>query len=197
MAMSMKAEAHQDSMTIEEFTALPEEEGYRIELSGGRLVREPAPGPRHGSVAIRIASLLHRLGQEEGHGLAFVDTAFILTSDPDTVRVPDVAFVSRERVPESGLGDEFWELAPDLAVEILSPSNSSSEIQRKSLEYLEAGTRMVWIVDPGQRTLTVLRSRSDIRILEGDEMVEGGDVLPGLEVRVGDLFEVGVGDGSR
>ncbi|MFW6200077.1 MAG: Uma2 family endonuclease [Gemmatimonadota bacterium] len=171
--------------------AMPDEEGYRIELSGGRLVREPAPGPRHGNVAIRIASLLHRLGQQGGHGLAFVDTAFTLARDPATIRVPDVAFVSRNRVPESGLGDEFWQMAPDLAVEILSPSNSSSEIQKKSLEYLEAGARIVWIVEPGQHTVTILRSRSDIRILTGDETLDGGDVLPGLEVRVGDLFDPG------
>lgn len=159
-----------------------------MELSRGRLVREPAPGPLHGNVAGRVASLLIQLADREGLGLTFVETAFTLSLEPATVRVPDVSFVAADRVPEEGPGDQFWELAPDLAVEIVSPSNTSSEIQEKALQYLDAGSRLVWVVDPRRRTVTSYRSRSAIRILEESVVLEAEDVLPGLRLPVEKIF---------
>lgn len=175
-------------LSVEEFAALPAEEGYRLELSRGRLVREPAPGPRHGHLTSRLARLLDTFVDEEGLGLVFVDTAFTLSADERIVRVPDVAFVSSERIPEEGLTDRFWELAPDLAVEVVSPSNRVSEMQQKALDYLDAGAALIWIADPAERTATVYRSRSDIRILSDDEVLEGDDVLPGLRLPIVELF---------
>lgn len=103
-----------------------------------------------------------------------------------TIRAPDAAFVATDRVPVDRTG--FARLAPDLAVEVVSPSNTMREINDKICDYLDAGTRMVWIIEPRRRTVTVYRSHDDIRILgEGDE-VDGGDVLPGFSLRVRDLF---------
>ncbi len=185
---SRETRVAETGLTVEEFAALPEEEGYRLELATGRLVREPAPGPLHGRVAVRIASLLHRLGEEQGLGIAFVDTAFTLSAEPATVRAPDVAFVRSERVPEGGPGHRFWELAPDLAVEVVSPSNAASEMQTKALEYLDAGAEQVWVVDPEARTVTVYRSRTEIRILEADDRLEAEDVISDLSLPVRNLF---------
>jgi Uma2 family endonuclease len=197
--MTTRTGSLDDLLTLAGFSSLPEEEGWRLELSEGRVVREPAPGMRHGHLASRVAALLRRFGEDRGLGLTFVDTGFTLASDPptvrvpdvafvSTVRVPDVAFVSTDRVPGEGLTDGFGEGAPDLAVEVVSPSNSASGIQRKALQYMDAGARLVWVVDPAGATVTVYRTRSDIRILAGDEVLSGEDVLPDLQVPVSELF---------
>ena len=101
-------------------------------------------------------------------------------------RAPDVAFVREDRLDFDGT--RFAPLAPDLAVEVLSPSNTVSEIHDKVLDYLEAGTRLVWVVDPASRTVTVYRSRDEIRLLRADDEIDGADVLPGFHRRVAELF---------
>jgi Uma2 family endonuclease len=116
------------------------------------------------------------------------NTGFILARGPDTVRIPDIAFVAAARRPPYPARG-WWQLAPDLAVEVVSPTNTLSELQSKAQEYLAAGTRAVWIVDPAARTNTVYRSKSDIRLYDaGDELVDN-DVLPGFPLRVGELFD--------
>lgn len=175
-------------LSLEAFIALPEEDAFRLELAGGRLVREPAPGFRHGRVAARINRILWEAGQGPGHGEVFFDVGFLLTRDPPTVRVPDVAFVSATRLAENETDEVFLGVAPDLAVEVLSASNSASEIQRKAFEYLDAGAGLVWVVDPSAETVTVYRARDDIRVLGEGETLDGTAVVPGLEVEVGELF---------
>jgi Uma2 family endonuclease len=187
-AMATHANVRDERLSVDEFMDLPEEEGYRLELDRGRLVREPGPGPRHGRVAFRVVDLLRREGEEKGRGLVFFDTAFTLTSDPPTVRVPDVAFVTSGRIPEEGITDRFWELTPDLVVEVVSPSNRASDMQQKAVDYLDTGARSVWVVDPARRTVAVYRSRAEIRILVEGEILDGGDVLPDLEAPVATLF---------
>lgn len=183
-----KPEVQNRSMALDEFVALPEEDAYRLELFRGSLVREPAPGMRHGHLALRIAVLLRNAAEEDGRGLVLADTGFVLNEEPPTVRVPDVAFVSKERLPEGGIPEGFGDGAPDLAVEVVSPSNSASDLQQKALDYLDAGGRIVWLVDPAKETATVLRSRSDIAILQGNDALEGGDVIPGLRIPLTELF---------
>lgn len=177
-------------LSVQDFIDLPEEDGYRLELSRGRLVREPGPGPLHSQVTGRLFVTLWTFVERKGLGLVFVESAFTLANDEAIVRVSDVAFVSSERIPEEGVTHRFWELAPDLVVEVVSPSNRVSEMQQKTMEYLRAGTRLLWIVDPSERTVTVYRSRSDIRILEADDVLAGEDVLPGLRIPVAELFIV-------
>lgn len=182
-------EARSLELSVEEFAALPAEDGYRLELSRGRLVREPAPGLRHSGLAGKIYRLLWSCGDEGRRGQPFFDAGFLLTADPPTVRVPDVAFLRSERIPEGGLPERFGEGAPDLAVEILSSSDSASGMQRKALDYLDAGAELVWVVDPSEQTVTVYRSPGDIRILSAGDALEDSAILGDARIPVRELFE--------
>ncbi|MGH7482128.1 MAG: Uma2 family endonuclease, partial [Longimicrobiales bacterium] len=117
------------------------------------------------------------------------ETGFVLRQDPPTVRAPDAAFVATARIPPPAGQLGFAALAPDLVVEIVSPSNWASELQARVLDYLEAGTRLVWVIDPASRTATVYRSRTDIEILSDDAALDGADVLPGLRLPLVELFD--------
>lgn len=175
-------------LTLEEFELLPEEDAWRVELVRGMLVREPRPAVVHGWVQVRLGSLLMRHVEEHSLGYIFSDVGVILSTDPPTVRGPDLAFVSAERLPNGMPKRGFLPFAPDLCIEIISPSNTFSEIQEKVLEYLESGTRLVWVVYPETGSVTEYRSRIEIRILESTDALEGGNILPGLRVPVASLF---------
>ena len=107
------------------------------------------------------------------------EAGFQLAHDPDTVRAPDVAFVRAERFPPGGVKG-FFQGPPDIAVEVVSPSDRASEVAAKVQDWLQAGCSMVWVVDPENRTVTVHRSRKDITVLTEADMLTGGDVLPGV-----------------
>ncbi len=162
---------------------------YRYELVRGEVRRMNPSGARHGVLAARIAALLD--SHVRAHGLGEVmgaETGFVLASDPDTVRAPDAAFVTRERVERTGLTEGFFPGAPDLAVEVISPRDSYTEVEDKALAWLAAGSRMVLIVDPRRRTVTVYRSPADIRVLAGEEAIEGDDVVPDWRAPLAELF---------
>ncbi len=115
------------------------------------------------------------------------ETGFLIGRNPDTVRAPDVALVRAERIPESEpVG--FFPGAPDLAVEVLSPSDAAGDVLAKVQDWLDAGCRAVWVLDPQTRTVTTYRTRRQIAVLCGSETLNGGDVLPGFEVPVARLF---------
>jgi len=177
-----------EPMSLADYLALPDEELYRVELSEGRLVREPAPGFRHGRIASRLARILWQAIGDSGAGEVFGDMGFQLSAEPPTVRIPDVAFVSADRLSEHGADEVYLAKAPDLVAEVLSPSNSASEIQRKIFEYLEAGAQLVWVVDPETETATVYRGRDDIRVLGAGQLLDATAVVPGLGVEVAALF---------
>lgn len=176
-------------ITADEFLWMPEEELWHTELVQGRVVREPPAGYRHGGIGVRLIIRLggyveaHRLGQ-----VVNADTGFLLFRNPDTVRAPDVAFVARDRL-ELQAPEKFYPAHPDLAVEVASPSNTVGEMIAKMLDYLRAGTRMAWMIDPSSRTVTVYRSFDDIRIVPEEGLLEGADVVPGFTMRVAELFE--------
>lgn len=174
--------------TLEEYERLPDQDGWRDELVRGRIAREPQPGAEHGWLSARLFREIDRCAQESGSGMALIETGFLLSVEPPTVRGPDVAFLGIERLPGEGIPKGFWRMAPDLAVEVVSPSNSAAEIQEKVVEYLAAGSRLVWVVDPKTRTVTAYRSPRDIRILSGDDVLEAEDLLPGLRLALADLF---------
>ena len=115
------------------------------------------------------------------------NTGVFTENDPDTVLAPDLAYWSRERLAE--MPERFVEVAPDLAVEVVSPSDSQSYVHRKVLHYLDHGVRLVWVVDPKTRTVTVYRSRRDVCILGDQDEITGGDVLPGFSCGVAEFFE--------
>jgi len=159
----------------------------RVELVRGvMVVREPA-GYRHGRIAAIIAGrlLAHVAGTRAGHVLG-AETGFHLASDPDTVRAADVAFVAAARSPQPEPAG-FAALAPDLVVEVLSPGDRPGETLAKVGDWLEAGTRLVWVVDPERRLARVYRADGSERLVAGDDALDGEDILPGFTCPLTDV----------
>lgn len=171
-------------LTLEEYAALPDEDGFRDELSRGLLVRKPQPGYVHGHVAAAVYDLLRTQ-----QGKTLTTTGFLLSRDPPTVRGPDVAFLLPEHIP-SELPRLWLEGAPDLAVEVLSPSNRPRDTDAKLRDYFDAGTPLVWVLDPRRHTVRVHDRTGDSRLLTEGDVLTGAPVLPDLRVRVGDLFRI-------
>ncbi|MBI4441802.1 MAG: Uma2 family endonuclease [Acidobacteria bacterium] len=165
-------------------------DGSRYELSEGELLPMTPVGMEHGAIVGAILELLRKYVRKENLGLVGTEIGFRLARDPDTVRAPDVAFVAKHRLPKEGVPKKFAEFAPDLAVEVLSPEDTASEVLRKIEEYLAAGVALAWVVDPATRTVTVYRSLRDIQILSADQELDGGTVLPGFRARVAEIFSI-------
>lgn len=176
-------------ITAEEYLRMPDEDGFITELVKGRVIRMPPPGPLHGAVTIQVGSLLHQFVKAHGLGVVLAGSGFKLESDPDTVRGPDVSFIRRERIPVSGLPVGYPPGAPDLAVEVLSPSNRRAAIASKIALYLELGTRLVWVLHPRSRTLTVHKPDRSRVVLAAEDEVTGEDVLPGFRCPIARFFE--------
>jgi Uma2 family endonuclease len=185
----MSASASSVLLTAEDLPyVMPHEE--RCELVAGEVIREPLPGEEHGCVAATIVILLGQFVRDHGLGRVYDHAGFVVARDPDTVRGPDAAFVSAERSAATVRRGPFFEGAPDLAVEVLSPGNTRREIATKIGEYLAAGGRAVWVVDPRRRTVTVHRPEREPETVSRDEVLDGGTVLPGFRLPVVHIFEV-------
>jgi Uma2 family endonuclease len=182
------ARASTRPLTAQEFLVfdLPD---ARAELVRGEVVRMSLPGGEHGVVAMRIGARLWSF--VEANALGFVcsaETGFLLARDPDTVRGPDAAFVSRERLGGAAPPQGFWSFAPDLAVEVISPHDRPQAVQEKVRDWFAGGTRRIWLLYPATRTVHVLRSPSEAEILGGEQLLSGEDVLPGFSCPVVALF---------
>lgn len=163
--------------------------GRRYELVKGELFEMPPAGGRHGSVAMQIGALLNAYVRAHSLGKVFAaETGFILRRDPDTVRAPDAAFVARERLPAGELPPGYLEMVPDLAAEVISPSDSARELGEKVADWLGAGVRLLWAIDPATRSVTVYRSLEDFDVLSEDDTLDGGRVIPGFSANIRDLF---------
>jgi Uma2 family endonuclease len=143
-------------------------------------IREPALVPGLTEIVFDVARRLGRVFTGE--------PGFRLTTDPDTVRAPDVAFVRQERVPAMGLPKGYWPGAPDLAVEVISPTDLYTEVDEKVATWLEHGTRLVFVVNPRRRTVAVHRPGRLVRMLGEGDVLNGEDIVPGWALAVGDLF---------
>lgn len=176
-------------VTAEELLLMPDD-GVRRELVLGE-VREMAPaGSVHGRIILNITTPLDRHVRENGLGLMFAaETGFKISGNPDTVRAPDAAFVRRERVEEVGEVEGYWPGAPDLAVEVVSPNDSYTEVAEKVATWPAHGTRMVIVVDPRRRAVAIHRPPAQVRHLTIDDTIDGEDVVPGWRLAVRDLFE--------
>ncbi len=175
-------------VTAEELLRIPND-GFRYELVRGELRRMTPAGNVHGRVAMNFAWPLAQYVRAHDLGTVYAaETGFRLATDPDTVRAPDVAFVSRERIEAVGEVEGYWPGAPDLAVEVISPDDSHVEVEEKVFDWLEAGTKMVLAVNPRRRSVTLYRSQSDIAILTGTDVLDGGDVVPGLQLSLREIF---------
>lgn len=186
--MAKRDDVSEALLTAEEYALLEDDDLYRDELVRGHVVREPRPQSRHGRVQLNIAAELHAFVKQHDLGFVTMESGFILERQPDTVRGPDVAFVSRDRYGER-LPDHWPEYGPDLVVEVLSPSDRLSRVAAKVAQYLAAGTRLVWVIDPDDRTAIVYRSVRDIGLLRETDELDGEDVLPGFRCALNEVLD--------
>ena len=159
----------------------------RVELVRGLLVVRELPGMRHARVAMDLALALGAHVRAAALGRVYAEAGFKLASNPDTVRGPDVAFIRRDRIPDPE-PTGFAHFAPDLVVEVISPGDRPGEVLAKVADWLSAGTRLVWVLDPGRRVARVYRDDGTEQILTADESLDGGDVVPGFSCPVGEIF---------
>ncbi|TVP98960.1 MAG: Uma2 family endonuclease [Planctomycetaceae bacterium] len=179
---------HTGITTANELWQMPPD-GRRYELVQGELRQMAPAGNEHGQLTVRITWRLAQHVETNRLGVVFAaETGFLISSAPDTVRAPDLAFVSQKRIEEVGQAEGYWPGAPDLVVEVISPNDRYTDVEEKTTDWLAAGTRMVLIVNPRKRIVTVYRSLHEITILTADDTLSGDDVVPGWQVAVGDIF---------
>jgi Uma2 family endonuclease len=175
-------------VTADELLRLPAD-GRRHELVRGELRTMAPAGGEHGIVSGQAARLLgnHVVPNQLGYVLG-AETGIRLARDPDTVRAPDAAFIAAGRLPSGRPPAGYFELVPDLVVEVVSPADTAREVEEKVHEWLSAGARLVWVIHPSTRSVTVYRSLADVRVLTEDVQLDGADVLPGFACAVRELF---------
>jgi Uma2 family endonuclease len=181
--------------TAEELWELSHSTEYldmRLELSEGRLIVMSPAGWKHGGIALTLGRMVGDFVDDHSLGVTTAaETGFILYKNPDprgkdTVRAPDVGFVTAARVP-ADLPDGYVPFAPDLAIEVISPNDDADEVDQKVREYLKYGTRAVWLFFPKTRTAAVYTPTTYTPI-EPDGEIDGGDILPGFKLRLVDVF---------
>jgi Uma2 family endonuclease len=156
----------------------------RTELVRGVLVVREPPGGRHGRITAELARVIANHVVDRALGTVYAgDTGFTLARGPDTVRGPDVAFVGKSRVPaHDPVG--YIELGPDLVVEVVSPASRPAEVLAKVADWLRAGTRLIWLIDPLRRVARVYRADGSESLVAEDQTLEGEDVLPGFSLNL-------------
>ena len=176
-------------VTAEEFFALPHPaDGSKQELVRGEVVTMPGPGFEPGEVQGNVYFAIKTFLKANPVGRVAVESGTVTERDPDTVRGPDVSYYSAARLPLGQRVQKYHTEAPDLCVEVVSPSNSPRKLKDKAKEYLFAGVRAVWIVDPEERTVTIITEPLQSRTLEVGATLDGGDALPGFACPVAELF---------
>jgi Uma2 family endonuclease len=176
-------------LTAEEYFLLPEPpNGSKQELVHGKVAIMSNPGWRHGEVQGNVYFAIKLFLKSNPIGRVAVESGVITDRKPDTVRGPDVSYYSKERLPLDKELIGWHDQAADLCVEVASPSNSLKQLKAKAKEYLFAGVRLVWIIDPEDRTVTIITEPLESRTLEAEATLDGGDVLPGFSCKVSELF---------
>ncbi len=174
-------------MTAEDLFELPDD-GMRHELVEGELRTMAPAGAEHGLVALRVGARVLQHAEQHGLGEAYApETGFILRRAPDTVRAPDVAFVAAHRLT-AARSRGFAELAPDLVVEVVSPSDRASYVAAKAAMWLDAGVRLVWVVDPQAGLAAVHHPGGLVTVLRQNGALDGEDVLPGFRLPLAELL---------
>lgn len=176
------------TMTAEAFAQLPDA-GNNLELIKGEVIETMPPGGQHGAIAGTILFLLRLWMRQGAAGYGSVESGYLLSRHPDTVRGPDVSYVRAERIPAEGIPEGFWHLAPDLAVEVVSPSETAEEVREKVRDFLAAGTPLVWIVYPRSREVIVHTPDGLARTYASGDTLEFPEVLPGFRCVVAEIFE--------
>lgn len=174
-------------VTAEELLRLPDD-GFRYELFRGELRQMAPAGEEHGGFAMELGWRLARFVSEQKLGRVYAaETGFKLTTNPDTVRAPDVAFVSRAKLEQQPPAKGYRQGSPDLAVEVVSPNDRPAEVAEKVYEWLFYGAQEVWVLEPDARRLTVYHPGEPLRAF-GPEGTLSSPLFPGLELPLGELF---------
>ncbi len=176
-------------MTADELAEFPDD-SFQCELDEGELIMMAPAGEEHGRIEIDIVGLLYAEVKKRGLGQLYSsDTGFVLREDPDIVRSPDVAFVRKERLPLPVTSRGFIRGAPDLAVEVRSPSQSPADLNRKTQQYLDNGADTVWVIYPREKKAFVRDSSGTAKPVELDGFLEAPRILPGVRIALRDVFE--------
>jgi Uma2 family endonuclease len=177
-------------MTAEEMLLLPRGK-FCYELIKGELKQMSPAGHDHGRIGMELAVPLGYFVKSQRLGKVYLaETGFKLHSNPDTVRAPDIAFIRQERVEQVGITTGYRIGAPDLAVEVVSPGDTVNEVDEKVAGWLEAGASMVWVVNPKPKTIIIYRSLTDIDVLTENGTLDGGEVVPGFQISIAEIFVV-------
>jgi Uma2 family endonuclease len=177
-----------NGLTLDDFARLPAD-GGRHEINAGELITLPAAKSLHSRIARSIFIAIQTVLDKHGLYEAFPEAGYVLSSDPLTIRQPDVSVLSKERI-RSTAADNYFEGATDVAIEIVSPSDSAEDLQIKVTQYLQYGAKQVWILYPKTRNIHVFAAGAAPIILDQDQTLEGGDLLPSFSTKVADLFAV-------
>ncbi len=173
--------------TIRELEQSPPEGEW--EVIDGELIRVNPTSLRAAMTSLTIGSIIREFAIKHDLGIVTgADGGYILFADRETLLAPDVGFISKHRIPADADQGQFPRLAPDLAVEVLSPSDRMAAALGKISIYLEAGVRLVWLVDPVRQTITIFQEGDAPVRLNAIDVLSGGDVLPGFSIRVADLI---------
>ena len=173
-------------ITQEDFARLPRD-GFRHEVNAGELITLPTPKSRHSLIALFVLEELQGYLKQNSIGRALPEAGYVFSEEPLTIRQPDVSVLSKDRIRETD-PDSYFKGAPDLAVEIVSPSNSAEDLEIKVKQYLQAGAKQVWVLYPKTQNIHVF-SANVTTVLGRTQLLTGADLLPGFSVKVADLFD--------
>jgi Uma2 family endonuclease len=176
-------------MTADELLELPRGQ-HRYELINGELKTMSPASHAHGRIAMRVGASLAQFVWENDLGEAYAaETGFLLRTKPDTVLAPDFAFISKQRASVGRDQKGFWSGPPDVAIEVLSPSESGPQARKKVAEWLGSGAKQVWSINPKNETVTIYRLSGETTTFTDEETVEADDVLPGFRIAVKEIFK--------
>ena len=177
-------------MTAKEFAMMPDCDDARLELVNGEVIElSPPPEFTHGRSQTRASFFLESFAYPRGLGVTTSDTGYLISRDPDTVRAPDVAFVSLDRLPDGDL-PSYLPFAPDIAVEVVSRLDTPSAARERALMWLDAGSVLVWMLFTESRSVTVYRADGTIETLGEDDILDAAPVLDGFSVKVSEFFDM-------
>ncbi len=176
-------------MTADQLLALPDD-GYRYELVRGELRKMPPAGAEHGELSVNVIFPLTQYVRAHNLGKLYTnDTGFLIGSDPDHVRAPDIAFVRRERLEAAaGRITGYFPGPPDLAIEVISPHDRYTEVAEKVADWLAAGVQLVILVAPRRRSVTCHTPNQTPVTLTEQDTLDGSPVLPGWQMPVSEIF---------
>lgn len=178
-------------MTAEEFAMMDDRDDARLELVNGVVVESPPSfTPIHGLAQSNAGAALGGFVRTRRLGAALISTGFLISRSPDTVRMPDVAFVSADKLPRDRPPDGCFPFAPDIAVEVITRSDAPSAARERALMWLDAGSALVWLMFTASRAITVYRQNGEVETLGEDDVLDAAPVLDGFSAKVSEFFDM-------